>query len=396
MNFRVPVTELEQRMTGLRHALELNAPDWELAVIMGKVNLYYLTGTMQNGVLLIPRDGEAVYWVRRSYTRACRESEFADIRPMRGFRDVAASLDHSPNVIHVEKEVLTLAHLERFTKHVPADRVEALDQHVAALRAVKSPYELGIMGKAGQIHRHVLEDLVPGMLQEGMSEVELGAEIMATMLRAGHEGVTRVGMFDTELFLGNICFGESSLEPNPFDSPNGGLGFSPAVPLFANRDRHLKRGDLVFVDIGCCLSGYHTDKTQLYTFGADLPPAALAAHRQCVAIHDEMAARLIPDAIPSQIFTQVTAGLDTEFKQHFMGYDGQQVRFLGHGIGLHIDELPVIAQGFEIPLKANMTIALEPKKGIPGIGMVGTENTFVVSENGGRCLTGNANSLIHV
>jgi Xaa-Pro dipeptidase len=71
-----------------------------------------------------------------------------------------------------------------------------------------------------------------------------------------------------------------------------------------------------------------------------------------------------------------------------MGLGSGQVRFIGHSIGLAVDETPVIAARFDDPLLPGMVMALEPKIGIPGIGMVGTENTFEVTGSGGKSLTG--------
>ena len=392
----VPREELDDRMCRLRQRLDTASPEWRAALVLGKVNLYYLTGTMPSGALVIPRDGEARLWVRRSFERSRAESVFPDIQPMRSFRDLAAGWPGRPQTVLLEKEVVSLAHLERLNKHLGFAEVGALDPHLAVVRAVKSPWELELMAQSGRIHRHVLEDVVPGLLHEGMSEAELGTEILHAMLTEGHHGVTRVAMFDTELFLGQICFGESSIRPNPFDGPGGVEGLGPAVPLFGSRDRRLRHGDLVFVDVGCGVQGYHTDKTQTYVFGGSLPEAAVAAHRTCVRIQDEAARMLRPGADPSVIYEEVIRAIDPLFLEDFMGFGEQQVRFLGHGVGLQIDEYPVIAAGFEAPLEANMTIALEPKKGIAGVGMVGIENTFVVEAAGGRCLTGSSPGLIPV
>jgi len=392
----VPSTELSSRMARLRQRLEAQAPEWRAALVIGKVNLYYLTGTMPSGALVIPRDGEAVFWVRRSYTRATQESAFPDIRPMRSFRDVAAGWSDRPRSVLMEREVVTLAHFERVNKYLLVEKVEGLDPHLGAVRAVKSPWELERIEAAGRIHQQVLEEVVPTLMAEGISEAELGADLLRIMLRAGHHGVARVCMFDTELLMGHVAFGENSLRPNPFDGPGGVEGLCPAVPLFGSRERRLRRGDLVFIDVGCGVDGYHSDKTMTYVFRGDLPEAAVAAHRQCLAIQDAAATRLRPGAVPAQIYEEVTRDLSPEFQANFMGYGEQQVRFLGHGVGLHIDEPPVIAAGFEEPLEAGMAIALEPKKGIAGVGMVGIENTFVVEPGGGRCLTGTNPGLIAV
>jgi Xaa-Pro aminopeptidase len=79
-----------------------------------------------------------------------------------------------------------------------------------------------------------------------------------------------------------------------------------------------------------------------------------------------------------------------------MALGGNKVGFVGHGIGLALDETPVIAKGFDAPLEEGMVIALEPKLGIPGFGMVGLENTFEVTASGGRSLTGDATAILCV
>jgi len=63
-------------------------------------------------------------------------------------------------------------------------------------------------------------------------------------------------------------------------------------------------------------------------------------------------------------------------------------------LGLQVDEMPVIAEGFNEPLKEGMVLALEPKKGIENVGMVGIENTFIVTGQGGKCITGDNPGLI--
>ena len=391
----VPREELDLRMDRLRRELHRTVPEWRAAAIMGKVNLYYLTGTMPSGVLVIPRDEEAVLWVRRSYARSVEESEFPRIEPMRGFRDLANGWRARPAAVLIEKDVVSLAHAERFNRHLGFDSFGAIEPALTRVRAVKSPYEMKLMRRAGEIHRRVLEDVVPGLIEEGISEAELGAEVLRVLLREGHHAVTRVCMFETELFMGQVCFGSSSVRPNAFDGPGGVEGLCAAVPLFGSQDRCLKRNELVVIDVGCGVEGYHTDKTMTYAFG-DLPEHALRAHRRCVDIQADIAARLRPGMVPSAIYEEIVAGLGPAFREGFMGLGEQQVRFLGHGVGLHIDEYPAIAEGFDEPLEANMTLALEPKKGVPGVGLVGIEDTFVVTPEGGCSITGANPGMIPV
>jgi len=251
------------------------------------------------------------------------------------------------------------------------------------------------MEHAGKIHRHVLEDCVPALLSEGINEVELASELYSLMVREGHQGIIRFGMFN-EMVLGQIGFGTSSISPTCVNTPGGIYGLHPSVPLMGCRERKLKKGDLVIVDIGCGYKGYHTDKTQTYMFGKAIPEDAIRQHYQCVEIQDQMAASLKPGAIPSAIYNSVMDGMSPEFSKNFMGFGDNTVNFLGHGIGLWIDETPVIAQGFDEPLQEGMVFALEPKKGIRDVGLVGIENTFVVTPQGGRSITGKNRGLIPV
>jgi Xaa-Pro aminopeptidase len=229
-----------------------------------------------------------------------------------------------------------------------------------------------------------------------MSEVDLAGLLYMEMLNAGHHGLARFGMFDTEMAIGHIAFGESSLYPTSFNGPGGNYGMSAAVPLLGNRSRKLQKGDLVFIDIGFGIDGYHTDKTMNYIYGGHPDPDVLKEHRKCVEIHDKIASQLKPGAIPSVLYENMINSLSPEFLNNFMGFGKRQVKFLGHGIGLVIDEVPVIARGFDNPLEENMVIALEPKKGIDNVGVVGIENTFVVTPEGGKCITGMHKGLMPV
>lgn len=392
---KVPLTELTDRLNRFRARMDRTQPGWELAAITDKIPLYYFTGTMQDGLLVIPQGGEAVFWVRQSYERATGESLFPDIRKMRSYRDIAADMGRLPSTVYLETDLVTLSQLRRMQKHLPFSEVRPVDDHVSAIRAVKSRYELSLMERAGRIHRRVLEDQIPGMLTEGIDEITFYADLYSRMMKEGHQGIIRFGGFN-EMVLGEIGFGTSTICPVCVDTPGGVAGMHPSVPQMGNPERKLRSGDLVVVDIGCGYKGYQTDKTQSYMFGKPIPDHAIEAHVRCVEIQDDLASMLKPGAVPSEIYRTVMAGLETAFLENFMGFGEHRVKFLGHGIGLWIDETPVIAEGFDEPLEEGMVLALEPKKGIPKVGLVGIENTFAVTPQGGRSLTGKNRGLIEV
>jgi Xaa-Pro aminopeptidase len=371
-------------------------PQWEMAVIFNKINLLYFTGTMPNGMLIVRRDKEAILWVRRSFERSQKESLFSDIRPMNSYRDAAKAYTSIPATIYLETEFVPLAMYQRFQKYFPCHNVESIDYQLSMTRAIKSDWELDYMQQAGKIHQKVLEKRVPELLHEGISEMEFATEVYRVMIEEGHMGIARFNMFDTEMVIGQIGFGESSIYPTSFDGPGGNYGLNAAMPGMGSRRRLLKKGDMVFVDMGLAVNGYHTDKTLSYQFGQQLPDAAIEEHYKCVAIQNKIAEMLKPGTIPADIYDTILNGLSPDFMVNFMGFGNRQTKFLGHAIGLTVDEIPVIAKGFNEPLQNNMTFALEPKKGIAGVGMVGIENTFIVTPQGGKCITGTYSDLMKI
>ncbi|MCK3682908.1 Xaa-Pro peptidase family protein [Maribellus sp. YY47] len=393
---KVPASELKMRMKKFREVMDAQHPDWQMAVVFSKINLLYFTGSMPEGMLVIVREKDAILWARRGYERCLVESEFQIIKPMPSYRVAAEDYPKLPAEVYLETEFVPLAMFQRFQKYFSFNSYKSLDFQIAQTRAVKSNWEIACIEKAAAIHQVVLEERVPELLREGMTEADLAAEMYPIMVKEGHQGSVRFGMHDTEMALGQLGFGDSSLYPTSFDGPGGNLGANPAVPSFGNRNRELTKGSLVFVDVAVAVNGYHSDKTMTYMFGEALPREVQAYHKQCVEIQNRVAEMLQPGNVPETIYETIMSGLSPDFLKNFMGYGNRQVKFLGHGIGLTIDEYPVLAAGFKAPLEENMVFAVEPKKGIEGVGMVGIENTFVVTPNGGRCITGTSPGLILV
>ena len=179
-------------MSRFRARMETACPDWEVAAIFGRINQFYFTGTMQEGMLLIPRREAAVFWVRRSYERAVEESVFSPLKPMSGFRDAAGWLGRLPACVYLDADMVPLSLYQRFHKHFPFPEARSLDAELGWVRAVKSPFELALMEQAGRIHRRVLEERVPALLKEGVSEAELNTHLTAVMVAEGHHGVGAV------------------------------------------------------------------------------------------------------------------------------------------------------------------------------------------------------------
>lgn len=392
----VSVDEISFRLGRLQQRLLAQALDG--ALILDQVNMYYYTGTMQQGVLFVPAAGEPVFLVRRSLERAQLETPLAQVLPLPGLsrlRETLADLGLASARLGIAEISLPVATYKTLVKVFVGAAFIDISGLLGMVRAVKSDYEIDCIRNAGRLHAQVYE-AIPAMIREGMSEWELGAAIQNQSMALGSTGITRFNASGMEMFLGIVSFGESGNHPTASIGPGGQTGLSPAFPLVGGR-RRLKRGEPIFIDTGFGYAGYFTDKTRVFSLGA-LPAAAVEAHQRCLEIQEAVRCRLVPGAIPAQIYAEIMENLvnTRDFAQHFMGFGSNQVPFLGHGIGLAIDEFPVIAARVDVPLEENMVIAVEPKKGLAGIGLVGVENTFRVTATGGEKLTPGTDEIIIV
>ena len=391
----VPASELEARLERFRRAMDAAHPGWEMAAVNHKVAMYYFTGTIQEGVLLI-RPQDAVFWVRRSFERACNESHFSDIRPMHSFREAAAFYGSAPKVMYVETKKATLDWERMLHKYFAFEELGSFDSVLQDLRMVKSEYELKQMELSGAIHETVLDIVAPKLIHGGISEAQLAIALYSEMVQRGSHGTARFNQALGEEAVGIASFGKSGLVRTGFDGPGGTDGTCIAVQSIGNAFRKLQPGRLVYLDIPCGFDGYHTDKTVVYYYG-DLAKDEQSKHlmeaqQRCLELEQEVVRLMVPGEPIENLYLRTMDKFDNIYGDAFMNGG----KFLGHSIGLVMDEAPAIAKGFKQPLQPGMTFAVEPKIALPGLGMVGTENTYVVTENGARSLTGSSHLLREV
>lgn len=391
----VPASELEARLERFRRAMDAAHPSWEMAAVNHKVAMYYFTGTIQEGVLLI-RPQDAVFWVRRSFERACNESHFSDIRPMHSFREAAAFYGTAPKVMYVETKKATLDWERMLHKYFAFEELGSFDSVLQDLRMVKSEYELKQMEQSGAIHETVLDIVAPKLIHGGISEAQLAIALYSEMVQRGSHGTARFNQALGEEAVGIASFGKSGLVRTGFDGPGGTDGTCIAVQSIGNAFRKLQPGRLVYLDIPCGFDGYHTDKTVVYYYGDlakdEQSKYLIEAQQRCLELEQEVVRLMVPGEPIENLYLRTMDKFDNIYGDAFMNGG----KFLGHSIGLVMDEAPAIAKGFKQPLQPGMTFAVEPKIALPGLGMVGTENTYVVTEKGARSLTGSSHLLREV
>jgi Xaa-Pro dipeptidase len=378
----IPRKEIEKRIG--KFQLKLKEKEIEAAIIAQNVDLFYFTGTCQKGYLIIPAEGEPLFLVNKSLKRAREESPLANVRFLQSFGNLPAALQENipgPKRIGLELDVLP-AHLYlRLQKIFPQAQLVDISMAIRKLRMLKSPYEIEIFRQGAEISRQMLQ-AVPRFLKAGKQEVVFAAEIECFLRSLGHQGAVRMRQFNQETFYGHIMSGENLTYPTFFDGPTGGPGLSPAYPQGPGWKK-IQEDEMVLVDYLTVYQGYCVDSTRFFFLGNNVPDLLQKAHQVTLAIQDEVIKTAKPGVYCSEIYKlacQLAA--DSGFKDYFMGHGEDQAPFVGHGVGLELDELPFIADRQDYPLQEGMVFALEPKMIIPGLGATGVENTLLVTDQG--------------
>src|SRR6266571_3180935 len=376
----IPREELERRWHRVRRFMDCDA-----LVILQNVDQYYLTGTMQTGVLWFPREGEPLLAIRKSYERARKESAIRNLVPLKTYSELPALVPNPGETLGFELDVLPVATYQQVSKHFSTSKIVDGSSALRNARAVKTPYEIECIRRAAEQLDTMFLD-VPSRLHEGLPEFELAARIEYVMRMAGHQGLTRVRRFNMEMHYGAVSFAETAAYPHSFDGPVGVRGLYPAVPMMGSR-RTLKRNEPVMIDVCGGYAGYIADGSRTYSVGP-VSQQMKDTHEYILELNSWIEDQLRPGNIPSQIYQTILDRVaKTNFAQHFMGAGENQVRFVAHGVGLELDEIPVIAPKFDAPLEPGVVFAVEPKVFYPGLGGVGVENTYVVTENACERLT---------
>ncbi len=381
--------EFGGRVARLQEALRARGLD--AAALTHGVDVFYFCGTRQNGMLWVPKSGAPALLVRKSLVRARAEAALDDVRPFPASKDLSAALGEARRV-GMAFDVTPASQLEWYRKQLPGRDFADVAAPIRDLRSVKSPHELGLMREGARRMVAAMAE-VPSFLQAGMREVDVAAELELRLRRLGNEGSPRMRAANMELFTGLVVSGDAAAEPGFFDGPVTGRGLSAARPVGPST-RVVGRDEPVIIDYTATFNGYTIDMTRVFVCGS-LGPELRRGMEAALAIQAAVARRLVPGEVPEAIWEEArglaeSAGLG----RHFMGPPGDQARFVGHGVGLELDELPVLAPGFTAPLQAGQVVAVEPKFVFPGLGAVGVENSWVVAAGGGERLTALADGAL--
>lgn len=351
-----------------RLAEQLTMSGVDAALVTRPVDVGYLTGVVSsNAACLLRAEGTLLVATDARYAdeavAACPDAEVLIERQV-----AAALVRRMPEGAHrlgLQRDHVTLALADALTEAAEA-RTELVDlgDAITSLRARKDEVEVGLLTQACSISVHAFTGLLDGPIV-GRTEREIARDLESRMLMAGADGLA----FDTIVASG----------------PNG------AVPHHHPTERVVGPGDLVTIDFGATVGGYHADCTRtvavapIASWQHEIYHLVQAAQRVGVAA-------LAPGASTASVDAAARAVIDAG------GYADAFVHGLGHGVGLEIHEAPWLTSSTSTAgrLPSRTTVTVEPGIYLPGVGGVRIEDTTEVGPDGVRVLTDMTTALIDV
>lgn len=380
-----PKEEIEKRVEHLQFALKKAKVD--SCLILQNVDLFYFSGTIQRSYLFIPNNGEPLLLVQKDFDRARKESSLKNIIPIERPKAISHILKKQGglNRIGFEWDVLPVNQSRQLEKMFPQSEFVDISKAIKRVRMIKSPYEIDQLRYSAKILDEVFE-YAKRILKPGLTEIETESQLIELGRRRGHQGLTRMRAWNQDMVNACVLSGNSGSVLTHLDVSVIGPGISPAYPQGSSYNI-IERDIPIQIDFSIAYNGYITDGARTFVIGK-LPRKLMEAYEVILEIRDEMAKKAKPGIPCSDLYHLCSRMVKRRgLEDYFIGARKNQAPFVGHGIGLEIDELPLIAKGFSHPLEIGMVFAFEPKFIFPGVGVVALEDDYVVTEGGVEKLT---------
>lgn len=382
MNYEEALTkDLKIRHQRLQKAMQdLNI---EGCILSTAVNVFYMTGLVYNGYFYLPAEGKPIHFVKRPEGISLENTVY--IRKPEQIADELPNLNLSlPKSLLIETDVISFGECARLLNTFNLIEAANASTLMRKIRSIKTAFELEQARICARRHESVYK-LIPSVYRDGMTDIELQIEIERLMRLHGSLGIFRSYGENMDIYMGSLLVGENAEAPSPFDFALGGAGTSPILPLGASGEK-IKKGNTIMVDMAGNYTPWMTDMTRVFSIGKTLE-LAYRAHQVSIDINNQVMDMAKPGVSCAEIYNlSMDMVVKNNLEPYFMGTK-QQAKFVGHGVGLEINEPPVLTPRSKELLEPNIVFALEPKFVIPEVGAVGIENTYLVTENGVEKLT---------
>jgi Xaa-Pro aminopeptidase len=347
------------------------------------INIYYLTGIVFSGYYYLPVNDDPLFFIKRPVGMSgdrifqiSKPEQIPDILKSKGYK--------IPENIFLESDELSYNEYIRLKNIFNFKKTGNASVLLRKIRVIKSKYEIGQMRISAEKQVSVCSR-IPDCYRSGMTDLRFQAEIEHQMRINGSMGIFRAYGKNMNIFMGSLLAGKNAEMHSPYDFALGGSGQSALNPLGANGTL-LKNGMAIMVDMAGNYTDYISDMTRVYSLGK-ISDLAYKAHNVALNIQYAIEDTAKPGYSCSELYNLAYKMVEKEnLTPYFMGTK-QQAKFIGHGIGLEINERPVLAPRSQDLLQKDMTIAIEPKFVIPDVGAVGIENSYLVTETGLEKLT---------
>ncbi len=359
------------------------------AIISQNTDLFYFSGTIQRSLLYVPCEGEPVLAVSGNIERAREESRLKNIVHLKNNHELSSVLrDFNYSMegnIGLEMDVLPASYYLVYQSDYKSSTFVDVSEIIKRVRMIKSDYELKWIRQACGIQDEVMFE-ARSVIRPGMTQLDIDADLLAYARRKGHQGFFRCRGYNQEINCCHILSGPDSALSTYVKGPLGGKGTTPNIPLGAGFNV-VSKNEPVIIDFGVGINGYVSDMTRTYVVGK-IPVEMQKAYEVSREVKLFMEGWVKPGRLCADLYKEIIALVkESGFADHFMGYKKNRVSFVGHGLGLELDEYPVIAPNFKEAFRENMVYAFEPKFSFPGKGAVGIEDDFRVTSDGVERLT---------
>jgi len=386
-HFKVPDSEIETRTHKVQN--QLQAADIDGLFIVQRVDLFYFSGTAQNGFMYIPADGAPLLFIKQYLPRAKMESAVDTIIKIDSIREIPGLIiDHFgklPGVIGFELDVIPVNDFTFYQSLFPGSNCTDASPLILKLRRYKSQWEISQMEKTAAMTRKTFE-YMRTTIRSGITEMEFAGMFETYARKLGHGASLRVRHYQTEGYPWHVLSGKSGGMVGLLDSPASGTGTSAAFPVGAGH-KALCADEPIMVDLGSVLNGYHMDETRMFAIGS-MPKRAMDACRIAIEIHDSVIEKAKPGITVGELFEHsVQLAKSKGYEAPYLGAPGHKVSFIGHGIGLELIEPYIMARNRDHQLEPGMTFALEPKLVYENEFSAGVESVFLVTESGARLIS---------
>ncbi|MGD8228834.1 MAG: Xaa-Pro peptidase family protein [Desulfobacteraceae bacterium] len=386
-DFRVPAREIHRRKAAIQRELQESGMDG--LFIVQRVDLFYFSGTAQNGFLYMPAEGEALLCIKKYMPRAQKESPLENIVEVGSINDIPGLISdyfgNLPRTLGLEFDVLPVRDFNFYRGRLPVKDYVDGSPLIHKVRMIKSSWEIEQMDRTAQLSQKTFE-YMKSTIRPGFTEMEFAGMFETFARRLGHGAKMRVRDYQTEGYPWHILSGKSGGMVGLLDSPASGEGTSVAFPCGAG-NKLLVAHEPIMIDFTSVLNGYHLDETRMFAIDA-MPDRAMKASQATIHIHDAVLERVKPGITVGELFEISTSEAKSlGYEEQYLGPPGYKVTFIGHGLGLELIEPPIIAKGREDPLVPGMTFALEPKMVFEEEFAAGVESAVLVTDSGCRLIS---------